>query len=127
MRTSMIILLIVSELLVSAMPAGAEETVSGEISDSSAVTMRTDEESIAGGKIIFEKVCIKCHDPHSTAFRVGPGLKGILKADRLPVSGKPATAENILKQLNSPINKMPAFFFMSVDSKLNVIAYLNTL
>ncbi|UCD34172.1 MAG: cytochrome c [Nitrospiraceae bacterium] len=127
----MIILLMVSGLLTLIMIAGriipAEETAPGETPGSSAVTVRTDEESIARGKVMFEKVCAKCHDIYGTAVLTGPGLKGVLRGNALPTSGKAATAENILEQLNNPFNKMPSFFFLATDDKLNIIAYLNTL
>jgi len=91
------------------------------------IVVRTDEESINKGKKLFEKVCKKCHDAYSTIPAAAPGLKGILKGDVLPISKKPATAENILNQLDRPFNKMPSFHFLSDEMKLNIIAFLNTL
>ena len=57
----------------------------------------------------------------------GPGLKGILKDDILPYSKKPATAENILNQLNKSFHNMPSYHFLSMDEKFDIIAFLNTL
>jgi cytochrome c1 len=91
------------------------------------IVVRTDEESITKGKKLFEKVCQKCHDAYSTTPATGPGLKGILKGDVLPISKKPATGENILNQLDRPFEKMPSFHFLSDEMKLNISAFLNTL
>ncbi len=90
--------------------------------------VRTDQESISKGKNLFEKLCKVCHDAYSDTITViGPGLKGLLKNDLLPVSKKPATAENILIQFDKPLNKMPSFHWISEEDKLNIIAFLNTL
>jgi cytochrome c2 len=71
---------------------------------------------------------MKCHDAYSDDHTiVGPGLKGLLQRDVLPVSKKPATAENVLNQLNRPYNKMPSFHWISEEEKLNILAFLNTL
>jgi hypothetical protein len=97
------------------------------------VVVRTDEESIGRGKVLFEAVCSNCHNvyssvPYSTSIPLrGPGLKGILKRDVMPISKKPATAESILDQLNKSFGDMPSFHFLSEDVKLNIIAYLNTI
>ncbi len=106
---------------------GASKTVFDNTKKSENFVVRTDEESISKGKILFEKVCKKCHDAYSTTNIRGPGLKGILKRDVMPFSKKPATAENILNQLNRPFGKMPSFHFLSEEEKLNIIAFLNTL
>jgi mono/diheme cytochrome c family protein len=97
------------------------------------VDVRTDEESIGRGKVLFEALCSNCHNVHSSVpysssipLR-GPGLKGLLKRSVLPISKKPATAESILDQLNKSFGVMPSFHFLSEDVKLNIIAYLNTL
>ena len=75
---------------------------------SESFVVRTDEENIRKGKSLFENVCKNCHDAYSdTITIIGPGLKGLFKKDVLPISKKPATVENILNQLNRPLNKMP--------------------
>lgn len=45
-----------------------------------AIVLRTDNESIRTGKILFLQKCESCHDPYSTMTLSGPGLKGILKS-----------------------------------------------
>ncbi len=88
---------------------------------------RFDSESIAKGKEMYESKCYFCHDAYSTEWGVGPGHKGILKNPYLPVSKRPATPENIAKQLIHPYKDMPSFSYLSDEDILNLIAYLNTL
>jgi cytochrome c553 len=91
------------------------------------MTIRTDRQSVARGRAIFEARCFACHDPESTTTKVGPGLKGLLKNPVLPVSRNPATAESIRFQLRQPRGVMPSFAYLSDDEMGDLIAYLNTL
>lgn len=91
------------------------------------VEVRADFDSIQRGKLLFNEKCKFCHEAYSTAKIKGPGLKGILKNPRLPVSNKPATAENILKQLREPFKNMPSFAYLTEDELINIIAFLDTL
>ena len=90
-------------------------------------TVMTDDESIALGKKLFDAKCGFCHKTNSTEKTVGPGLKGIMKGDKVLVSKKPATPKNIVDQLKNPYRNMPSFTSLSEEDILNVIAYLNTL
>jgi mono/diheme cytochrome c family protein len=90
-------------------------------------TIKTDAQSIAHGKELYESKCYFCHDAYSTKKEVGPGHKGILKNPSLPVSGKPATPENIANQLRHPYKDMPSFSYLSDDEVQQIIAFLNTL
>ena len=89
--------------------------------------IRTDPLSIAKGKTLFMARCSACHDPESTATKIGPGLKGLLKNPVLPISKNPATAESIRFQLRQPRGIMPSFAYLSDDEMSDLIAYLNTL
>ena len=89
--------------------------------------IRTDEESINKGKLLFEQWCKKCHNAYSTVAMKGPGLKGLFKRDLLPISKKPATAENVIDQISKPLKKMPSFGFLENEDKLNIIAFLNNI
>ncbi|RJQ53362.1 MAG: hypothetical protein C4526_06860 [Nitrospiraceae bacterium] len=89
--------------------------------------VRTDPESISRGKTIFEARCGFCHNAYSPETIVGPGLKGILRSPELPVSRRPATPENIRKQLRQPFSRMPSFDFLSDGEAEDIIAFLNTL
>lgn len=92
-----------------------------------AIVLRTDNESIRTGKILFLQKCESCHDPYSTMTLSGPGLKGILKTPLLPVSKKPATPDNIANQMRHPLSRMPSFVYLDQNDIENIIAFLNTL
>ncbi|TNF53876.1 cytochrome c [bacterium] len=91
------------------------------------IRIKEDQESIVQGKTLFDAKCSICHDANSTQTIVGPGLKGVLKKPRLPVSDRPATPENIRSQLKMPFNRMPSFEYLSDDEIHDIIAFLNTL
>jgi cytochrome c2 len=84
-------------------------------------------EHIMRGNTLFNEKCSFCHNDKSTDTIVGPGLKGVLKNPKLPVSGKPATRDNIRMQLRKPFNLMPSFDYLSEEEVEDVIAYLSTL
>lgn len=89
--------------------------------------VKTDPESIARGRELYESKCNFCHDPYSSNQGVGPGHKGILKNPLLPVSKKPATHENAANQLKTPFKDMPSFSYLSEGQIEDIIAFLNTL
>lgn len=93
----------------------------------SMIIVKTDRESIMKGKELYESKCFFCHDPYSTKTIVGPGHKGIMKGQFLPVSKKPSTPENIALQIRNPYRDMPSFSYLSDDDVFNIIAFLNTL
>ncbi len=89
--------------------------------------VKTDPDSIEKGKQIFASYCTRCHAADSNASIIGPGLKGILKRETLPASGRAATPANIYRQLKSPYKAMPSFAQKLKDDELmDVLAYLNT-
>ncbi|MEW5744959.1 MAG: cytochrome c [Nitrospirota bacterium] len=94
---------------------------------SSSFAVAADRESIERGKRLYKKRCASCHDPRSTRTIAGPGHKGILKRPVLPSSGRPATPENIIKQLKEPWKAMPSFASLSDAQISDLIAYMNTL
>jgi len=78
------------------------------------------------GKAVFER-CSVCHNPDSTEKKMGPGLKGLFKRDKL-ASGKKATEANIRARIDEGGQGMPAYKDMlSDDEKNDLIAYLKTL
>lgn len=80
----------------------------------------------AKGKEVFDQ-CSVCHNADSTEKKIGPGLKGLFKKDKLE-NGKPATEANIRTQINEGGNGMPAYKdILSDQEKDDVIAYLKTL
>jgi mono/diheme cytochrome c family protein len=80
------------------------------------------------GRGIFEKKCSFCHYADKSENKMGPGLKGILKKEALPVSGKPAKPENVANQIINPYKNMPSFkTTISEEEIKNLLAYLETL
>jgi mono/diheme cytochrome c family protein/uncharacterized membrane protein len=91
------------------------------------VPVRTDVRSINDGHTLFDINCSDCHTVDSLKTIVGPGLKGLLKRPSLPVSGRPATPENVYRQLREPYKNMPSFAQkLTDDDVFNLIAFLNT-
>jgi mono/diheme cytochrome c family protein len=89
--------------------------------------IRSDSESIDKGKKLFEAKCAFCHDPHSSKAGIGPGLLGVFRGARLPVSDKAATEENVRLQLIQPFSKMPSFAYLKEEEIADLLAYLKTL
>ena len=80
----------------------------------------------AKGKEVFEP-CGVCHNADSTAKKMGPGLKGLFKKDKL-TNGKKPTEANIRAKVDEGGNGMPAYKDMLSDKeKDDLIAYLKTL
>jgi cytochrome c2 len=78
------------------------------------------------GKEVFEQ-CTVCHNPNSTEKKVGPGLKGLFKRDKL-TNGKKVTEANVRAWIEAGGNGMPAYKdLLSDEEKADVIAYLKTL
>jgi mono/diheme cytochrome c family protein len=80
------------------------------------------------GATLFDSKCSFCHYADRTDTKLGPGLQGVLKRETLPVSGRPATPENIERQLLTPYQNMPAVGkSLSSQEIKDLVAYLKTL
>ena len=80
----------------------------------------------AKGKEVFEQ-CGVCHNADSDEKKMGPGLKGLFKKDKL-ADGKKVTEDSVRAKVNVGGNGMPAYEEMlSKEEKDNLIAYLKTL
>jgi cytochrome c2 len=78
------------------------------------------------GKEVFDQ-CSVCHNSDSEERKMGPGLKGLFKREKL-VNGKPVNEANVRALINTGGNGMPAFAdLLSEDERDNVIAFLKTL
>ena len=49
------------------------------------------------------------------------------KNPELPVSGKPATAENVVTQIKEPFSSMPSFSYLTDEEVSDIVTFLNTL
>jgi len=79
------------------------------------------------GAFLFNRMCSSCHYTDREEFKQGPGLKNILKREKLPSSRRQANIENIKKQLRTPFIAMPSFSALSDSEIADLIAYLETL
>jgi cytochrome c len=81
---------------------------------------------VAKGKEVFEQ-CSVCHNADSAEKKMGPGLKGEFKKDKM-VNGKAPSEANMRALINAGGNGMPAYNDMLTDTEKNdLIAYLKTL
>ncbi len=81
----------------------------------------------AKGALVFQTNCSACHLTDSTSKKIGPGLKGLFKGDKFPISGRPITEENFRSLLKKPIAKMPPFGHLPNEEVEALAAYLKTL
>src|ERR1700751_5817842 len=80
----------------------------------------------AKGKEVFEQ-CAVCHNADSEEKKMGPGLKGPFKHEKL-VNGKKPTEANIRAKIDEGGNGMPPYKDMLSDQeKDDLMAYLKTL
>src|SRR6202140_2695233 len=80
----------------------------------------------AKGKETFDQ-CSVCHNTDSDEKKIGPGLKGLFKHDKLK-NGKKVTDDNVKAVINAGGNGMPSYADMLSDEERdNLIAYLKTL
>jgi len=78
------------------------------------------------GKEVFDQ-CSVCHNSDSEERKVGPGLKGLFKHDKL-ANGKKVTEANVRELINMGGNGMPSYSDLLSDQEKNdVIAFLKTL
>ena len=85
------------------------------------------EGSAADGALVFKQNCSACHHSDSSATKVGPGLKGIFKLDKFPLSGSAVSDENFRKLLKTPFSKMPSFGHLTDEQVDALLFYLKTL
>ena len=79
----------------------------------------------AKGKEVFEQ-CSVCHNADSTEKKMGPGLKGLYKKDKLTNGKKPSDA-TVRAKIDEGGNGMPAYKDMLSDKeKDDLIAGVQT-
>ncbi len=86
-----------------------------------------DKAKVQKGEELFNKWCLGCHDAHSNTQKTGPGLKGILKQKKLPVTQRAASPENIYRQLRSPYMFMPPQTHLTDEEIEQIIEFLKTI
>jgi len=82
----------------------------------------------AGAQLFQEQGCGQCHYVDRTELKIGPGLAGVMKREELPASGRPATGENVRRQLIDPLQAMPSYEERLSEEEIErIIDYLETL
>jgi uncharacterized membrane protein len=81
----------------------------------------------AEGAALFKQNCTACHFANSSATKVGPGLQGLFKQDKFPVSGQPVSDDGFRKLLKTPYSKMPPFGHLADEQVNALLDYLKTL
>jgi cytochrome c len=80
----------------------------------------------AKGKEVFEQ-CGVCHNADSEEKKMGPGLKGLFKKDKM-ANGKKPTDATVKARVEEGGGGMPAYKDMLSDQeKEDLLAYLKTL
>jgi cytochrome c2 len=78
------------------------------------------------GEEVFEQ-CSVCHNHDSDEKKMGPGLKGLFKKEKM-ANGKKATEENVRAIINEGGNGMPGYEdLLTAEERNDLIAYLKTL
>jgi uncharacterized membrane protein len=81
----------------------------------------------AEGAMVFKQNCSACHHTDNTATKVGPGLMGVFKQTKFPISGRPVSDDNFRQILKTPYSKMPPFGHLSAEQVDALLDYLKTL
>jgi len=78
------------------------------------------------GKEVFQQ-CSVCHNVDNNEKKMGPGLKGLFKRDKM-ANGKRPTDAAVKAKIDEGGNGMPAYKDMLSDQEReDLIAYLKTL
>lgn len=80
-----------------------------------------------GARLFNKKACADCHYADRPDTKIGPGLKELFKRDKLPMSGRAVTEDNIRKQLKTPFRAMPSFAGLPEEEVKALVAFLKTL
>jgi uncharacterized membrane protein len=83
--------------------------------------------SIVAGANLFKQSCSFCHLTDSTATKIGPGLQGLFKKEKMPVSGWPVSADSVKRQLQTPYQQMPPFLQLTSEEITSLTDFLKSL
>jgi cytochrome c5 len=91
-----------------------------------AFTKLQNEKRVPSGETLFKNNCAVCHFTDSKAKKVGPGLQGLFKGERLP-SGKSVSEAQVSRQIKQGGGGMPPFGHLRDDETQALIEYLKSL
>ena len=82
----------------------------------------------AAGRKLYDNYCDRCHRPYSAKGKKGPGLKGVLQHQYLPLSGLPANDDRVTDIIRNGRPDMPGYSqVLSAQEIQDLLAYLHTL
>jgi mono/diheme cytochrome c family protein len=84
-------------------------------------SQKSEPQTVANGKLIFNQSCAVCHDTLGTTTKSGPELKNYYRHQPRPVDD---TVRSIIQQGKG---KMPAFSTLTKLQNDDLVAYLKTL
>jgi cytochrome c len=79
------------------------------------------------GQQVFSSTCMFCHFADTTDRKVGPGLMGLFRRERLPVSGDRVSDERVRRQIRQGSGAMPPHGHLSAADVEALVEYLKTL
>jgi cytochrome c5 len=79
------------------------------------------------GETLFKNNCSICHFSDRNEPKVGPGLKGLSRRDRLPATGLPVTRENLRQRIVDGGEKMPPFKHLKDEEVTALVDYITGL
>ena len=83
--------------------------------------------ALTRGEQVFSAACTFCHFTDTTERKVGPGLQGLFRRERLPVSGDPVSEARVRRQIRQGSGAMPPHPHLSEADVTALIDYLKTL
>ncbi len=107
--------------------AGLALAQSGEKKSSKKSETKKSGGDVAGGEAAFKEKCNVCHWPNKTERRIGPGLKGLFKHEKM-FDGRKMSEANVRDMILKGGGKMVGFEDQLEPKQLDaLIAYLKTL
>jgi cytochrome c len=79
------------------------------------------------GAEVFGQTCAVCHIADSTERKVGPGLAGLYRRERLPISGDAVTDARIRQQIRRGSGAMPPHPHLTEADVTALLGYLRML
>jgi cytochrome c5 len=79
------------------------------------------------GEQVFSSTCTFCHFTDTTERKVGPGLMGLFRRERLPVSGDRVSDDRVRRQIRQGSGAMPPHGHLGAADVEALVMYLKTL
>jgi cytochrome c len=117
----------IAALLHRARSAGASTIASTALLLTMSITDAGAADAQSRGEQVFSSTCTFCHFTDTTERKVGPGLMGLFRRERLPVSGDRVSDDRVRKQIRQGSGAMPPHGHLSTADVEALVQYLKTL